>query len=90
MKNENVITEKWFRVSDHKAMAIRMIGEGDNAHFEIEQLFSNEIIPIDKQKRIKVTGANVKMGLEKNEFIAVLNIGIDFFRLIREQTKKPE
>jgi hypothetical protein len=90
MKKKSVITEKWFRVNDHKAMAIRMMGEGDNAHFEIEQLFSNEIIPTDKQTQIKITGANVKMGLEKNEFITVLDIGIDFFRLIREQTKKPE
>jgi len=84
MKNENVITEKWFRVSDHKAMAIRMLGEGENIHFEIMQIFSNEIIPADKQETIKIVGSNLMIGLSRGEFFAIIDAGLDFFRLIKK------
>ena len=90
MKKKNVITEKYFRVGDHKVIAIRMITENDNPRFEIEQVFSDEIIPHGNQEQIMITGASLKIGLEEKEFFAILNTGMDFVRLIKEQQKKIE
>lgn len=85
MKNKNATTEKWFRIGDHKIIAIRMIAEGENIHFEIEQVISNEKIPFDKRKQINIDNASVfKMGLEKSEFYAILSVGADFLKLIKK------
>jgi hypothetical protein len=48
------------------------------------QIFSNEIIPADKQETIKIVGSNLMIGLSRGEFFAIIDAGLDFFRLIKK------
>ena len=87
MKNtRKVISEKWFKVGEHKALCIRKLEEFGKVRFEVEQLLSDEIIPEDG-KGHAIRGSNFRCGMDIPEFNALIKTGVEYMIEIYKEKK---
>jgi len=82
MKKKPVITEKFYRVSDHRMSGVRMIEDKEKLSFEIEQVTSDNILPEVKNpiERVRIEGSSMKMSVTDREFYGILSAGTDFLK----------
>lgn len=82
MKKKPVITERFYRISDHRMSGVRMIEDNDKLSFEIEQVTSDDILPEvnNPGEEIKIEGSSMKVCVTVREFSSIISAGIDFFK----------